>query len=237
MRLPLTQNCPKYCMGKVSRIPTIGDYTIFFNSLFFVLYSASFLTIISDCKNDRKSKYLLEFKDTGSILIPWKKNSKNYFVTSDRLDQQSIIKLWEHIVLTPKEDIILDAFRILEPNLDRIAFLNLISLEFSIKLKLKDNPTPVPLGSMGDGLYRILALIIALVNCEKGILLIDEVDTGLHYSALTKMWQLVIETARKLNVQVFATTHSWDALAAFQKAMSETETGAFGNSYASRDRC
>ena len=40
MRLPLTQNCPKYCMGKVSRIPTIGDYTIFFNSLFFVLYSA-----------------------------------------------------------------------------------------------------------------------------------------------------------------------------------------------------
>ena len=34
MRLPLTQNCPKYCMGKVSRIPTIGDYTIFFNSLF-----------------------------------------------------------------------------------------------------------------------------------------------------------------------------------------------------------
>ena len=41
MRLPLTQNCPKYCMGKVSRIPTIGDYTIFFNSLFFVLYSES----------------------------------------------------------------------------------------------------------------------------------------------------------------------------------------------------
>ena len=39
MRLPLTQNCPKYCMGKVSRISTIGDYTIFFNSLFFVLYS------------------------------------------------------------------------------------------------------------------------------------------------------------------------------------------------------
>ena len=26
-------------MGKVSRIPTIGDYTVFFNSLFFVLYS------------------------------------------------------------------------------------------------------------------------------------------------------------------------------------------------------
>ena len=41
MRLPLTQNCPKYCMGKVSRIPTIGDYTIFFNSLFFVLYSGT----------------------------------------------------------------------------------------------------------------------------------------------------------------------------------------------------
>ena len=33
-------------MGKVSRIPTIGDYTIFFNSLFFVLYSGVFIILL-----------------------------------------------------------------------------------------------------------------------------------------------------------------------------------------------
>ncbi len=81
---------------------------------------------------------------------------------------------------------------------------------------------------MGDGIYRILALIITLVNCENGVLLIDEIDAGLHYSALSKLWKLVIETARKLNVQVFATTHSWDALSAFHKSMSEAEALELG---------
>ena len=36
-------------MGKVSRIPTIGDYTIFFNSLFFVLYSDQYCGHILGC--------------------------------------------------------------------------------------------------------------------------------------------------------------------------------------------
>ena len=42
------------------------------------------------------------------------------------------------------------------------------------------------------------------------MLLVDEIDTGLHYTVLTKMWQLVYETAKRLDVQVFATTHSRD---------------------------
>ncbi|ETW94476.1 MAG: hypothetical protein ETSY2_49750 [Candidatus Entotheonella gemina] len=184
-------------------------------------------------KNGQETTGVTTIPELLESLKKYSKNSnkalaRNYFVTPYRLDQEIISELWGQIVLTTKEDMILSAMRILEPNLERMAFLNLMSLEFSVKLKLKDNPMPVPLGSMGDGIYRILALIITLVNCENGVLLIDEIDAGLHYSALTKMWKLVIETARQLNVQVFATTHSWDALAAFHKAMAETETPELG---------
>lgn len=42
--------------------------------------------------------------------------------------------------------------------------------------------------------------------------MVDEIDTGLHYSVLADMWKLVIETAKRLNVQVFATTHSLDCV-------------------------
>ena len=59
--------------------------------------------------------------------------------------------------------------------------------------------------------------------------MVDEIDTGLHYKALTQMWRLVIETAKRLNVQVFATTHSWDCLAAFHKALRETEETNLGS--------
>lgn len=68
----------------------------------------------------------------------------------------------------------------------------------------------VPIGSLGDGIWRMLGLILTLVRSEGGVVLIDEIDTSLHFSVMSNMWKLVFETAKRLNVQVFATTHSND---------------------------
>ena len=65
---------------------------------------------------------------------------------------------------------------------------------------------------------RMLGIALALVNAKDGMLLIDEVDTGLHYSVLPDLWKLIFEVAHRLNVQVFATSHSWDCIQAFQQA-------------------
>ncbi|GAB4443552.1 MAG: AAA family ATPase [Anaerolineae bacterium] len=156
-------------------------------------------------------------------------DTDDYFVTTERLGLRKITKLWNQVVLTPKEDIVLDTLRILEPNLERIALLNQTTPAMSVQLKIKGNARPVPLGSMGDGMYRIFALALSLVNCENGALFVDEIDTGLHYKALVKMWRLVIETAKRLNAQVFATTHSWDCLVAFHKALNKTEETDLGS--------
>ena len=59
-----------------------------------------------------------------------------------------------------------------------------------------------------------------------GILLIDEIESGLHYSALLDVWKLIFKTAKDLNVQVFATTHSKDCIEAFtQAAVDSPEDG------------
>lgn len=70
----------------------------------------------------------------------------------------------------------------------------------------------VLLGSHGDGMHRLLALSLALIQAADGVLLIDEIDTGLHWTVMDDMWRLVVETARKSSVQVFATTHSYDCI-------------------------
>ena len=67
---------------------------------------------------------------------------------------------------------------------------------------------------MGEGITRLLFLVLNLVESEGGYLLIDEIDTGLHYSVMVKMWKLVVETARRLDIQVFATSHSLDCVQA-----------------------
>ena len=59
-------------------------------------------------------------------------------------------------------------------------------------------------------MWRMLGLALALSNAKGGILLVDEIDTGLHYSVMENMWRMISERAVALDVQVFATTHSRD---------------------------
>ena len=70
-------------------------------------------------------------------------------------------------------------------------------------------------------MQRMLGIILALVNAKDGMLLIDEIENGIHYSIQQELWQLIFQLAHRLNVQVFATTHSWDCIEGFQKAAQE----------------
>jgi hypothetical protein len=127
--------------------------------------------------------------------------------------------LWERIGLTPKEDEVLDALRILEPpRVERLAFFG--EGGRNVQVRLTDSGR-VPLGSLGGGLGRVLAVSTHLVSAEGGVLLIDEVDTGLHHSVMTDMWRLVIETAKRHDVQVFATTHSLDCVRALARVRAK----------------
>ena len=75
--------------------------------------------------------------------------------------------------------------------------------------------SPNPLGSLGDGVRRLFAVLLAITEARGGFVLIDDIDTGLHHSVMRGMWQLVVKAAERLDIQVFATTHSsdcWQAL-------------------------
>jgi AAA15 family ATPase/GTPase len=87
---------------------------------------------------------------------------------------------------------------------------------------------PLPLKSMGDGMTRLFHIIVALVNAQNGILLIDEFENGLHWSIQPLVWDVVFRVAERLNVQVFATTHSRDCIQGFDQAWRKrVDQGAF----------
>ena len=81
---------------------------------------------------------------------------------------------------------------------------------------------------MGDGTNRILTIILALVNADNGYLLIDEFENGLHYSVQEKLWEIVFSLAEKLNVQVFATTHSEDCIDGFEQILNSPNNSLEG---------
>jgi len=79
---------------------------------------------------------------------------------------------------------------------------------------------------MGDGINRVLTIILALVNSDNGYLLIDEFENGLHYSVQSQLWNIIFNLAKILNVQVFVTTHSEDCIYGFENVLnSSIESG------------
>jgi hypothetical protein len=166
-----------------------------------------------------------------------KADKPTQFVRSSSLDKETMKNLFDQIVLTPDEDLVIQALKSIEPDIERIASINprlrgsfvvqkTNNSDQRIPLASMINFQRIPIGSMGDGISRILGLTLALINAKNGVLLVDEIDTGLHFSAMSDMWKLLYETAKRLNVQVFATTHSrdcWESLAEIAEAKDSSE--------------
>ncbi|MFQ5733821.1 MAG: ATP/GTP-binding protein [Planctomycetaceae bacterium] len=85
----------------------------------------------------------------------------------------------------------------------------------------------VPLSQIGEGMRRLLSILLAIANVPGGIVFIDEIENGLHYSVHTQVWKAIAEAARNADVQVFATTHSWECLRYAHEAFSEDEIDDF----------
>ncbi len=133
-------------------------------------------------------------------------------ITSKSLDSASMSSLWDTVVIEGDETEAVKALQIIEPEVESIQFLSSYSSYGGVWLGLNSRKKRIPLGSMGDGVKRMLALSLALANVQGGVLLIDEIDTGLHWTVMEDMWKLIIQTADVLDIQIFATTHSQDCI-------------------------
>lgn len=138
-------------------------------------------------------------------------------VPTSGLAEDRMGRLWDRITLTESEDEVVKALRIISPKLERISLIGSGSSR-SFMVRLKGYRRPMPLRVMGDGLSRLMGIALALVSAQNGVLLVDEIENGLHYSVQESVWNLIFQTAHRLNIQVFAATHSWDCISAFQKA-------------------
>lgn len=86
----------------------------------------------------------------------------------------------------------------------------------------------LPITNLGEGLARLFYLLLALVNAQEGLLLIDEFENGLHYAVQPYVWELIFNFAKETDIQVFATTHSWDCVRAFHSVWeTQEEQGSF----------
>ncbi len=124
-----------------------------------------------------------------------------------------------------KQDKILECLKILEPKLKGLSSVALPGgtslVHGDIGLSRK-----IPLAYMGEGMSRLFSIILGVASAQ--VLLIDECENGIHYSAMTKVWESIGKAAREFDCQVIGTTHSDECLRsaynAFQGEMEEDLT-------------
>ena len=139
-------------------------------------------------------------------------------VWSTGLDEEKLKEWWDKVALTSAEERVIEALQIVVKDIARVTMIGMRMRESVPIVLLKDSDARLPMKSLGEGINRMFGLALALVSSANGMLMVDEIETGLHYSVQADMWKLIFRTARTLNVQVFATTHSSDCIRAFEEA-------------------
>lgn len=79
-------------------------------------------------------------------------------------------------------------------------------------VRTSEHNSAVPISVYGDGLKKSLIIFAAIASHKDGIVLIDEVETSIHTSAMKSVFNTLVRWARKLNIQLFVSTHSKEAL-------------------------
>lgn len=125
------------------------------------------------------------------------------------------------IVEANREDELLEVLRVFSPSIRGI------KIGGSNKTILIDEggPASLPLALMGDGVVKAITLLASVVKMGEGIVLVDEIDNGIHASALKCFWQAIVSFACKNRTQIFATTHSWESLECLKTVLDQDKVG------------
>ncbi len=88
-------------------------------------------------------------------------------------------------------------------------------------LKLANVQELLPVCMAGDGVRRFINIVSSIANEDYRMLLIDELDNGLHHTAHKKLWKAILQFVTKRDIQLFATTHNIDCLQSLMATLAE----------------
>ena len=225
---------PREKTGRLSIKATILDYED-------PAYSFVPRKLLQRLSGDRLRVFEVENQGHGYFLIPLGYGGtlpgakellpeiKHELVGPGLLARSDVARIWRKVALTDDEEQLTRSIGLIYGvEVGRIGVIGDDARESAgdrlrAIVRLKSDKSPVPLRSLGEGASRLFGVALALASSRNGFCLIDEAENGIHHSVQRDYWRMVLQTARENNVQVFATTHSWDCVRGFAQAAVENE--------------
>ena len=160
--------------------------------------------------------------DLQTSEIPMEKLANTKFLASRHNDFQVDARWFSKLQLNKKHHKVESIMRRVEPRLQGLSVIANPSLP-TIHAELEGHDRLLPMPLLGDGMTRLLSLALAIGNSENGLVLIDEIENGLHHSVMKSVWSGIAQFAHEFDVQIFATTHSRECIRAAHQAFSEDD--------------
>ena len=148
--------------------------------------------------------------------------SRIHAVSVQHRAPDSMVSAFAEAVRAPRDERQLESMlgsvdpRIKSVRLDAVDGKPLVAVDIGLSER-------VPLPQAGQGIYRLVAIFSELLGNKPNVCLIDEIENGIHYSAHASVWKGIAEVAERLEIQVFATTHSRECLVAAHEAFTARE--------------
>ncbi len=143
----------------------------------------------------------------------------SFIAATEKAPAQYLAKQYDKSYFAGYSDKINEAFNIIDPSIREVrTLMSGDSLYLS-----RRNQRPMPIGLFGDAMNRVAHFALELINNKAGILLIDEIENGIHHSHQKQLWKWLFALAVESDVQIFAATHSLEMLTAFKEAAMGTQ--------------
>lgn len=181
-----------------------------------------------DIQNKKSTHYQLQITPQGvNINKPMNLKFETHFISSRSRTTKEDAKLFSEIDKTNYNQIkeIEKILQIIDSRIKRLSIIHAgddVIIHGDIGLR---NSLPLPL--MGEGLSKLTSILLRIAHAENGVVLIDEIENGFHFSILKDIWRAILDAANKFNVQIFTTTHSYECIKAAYSASLEIDEKDF----------
>ncbi len=177
-----------------------------------VVKSSLHISSLIDDQTIQKNIYVVSSKGSVRKGFAHKYITSNFVPASLKLSNEQLSIEFDKAKFDGCKDLLLKAFKIIDDTITDVDTYNFG--EPSLYLT-RPSESPMQISLFGDAMNKIADYILKIVNNRDSILLIDEIENGIHHENQEEIWKLLFELCEKYNVQLFATTHSAEMIKAF----------------------
>jgi len=210
------------------------------HAIFDIIFSRYYVEFLEQLMSDVGIRYILNivqdksqiFQDTviksnietkvphyNEKEISTSKKKKNIvFMDTSKYTSSILIEWYSKIIELGMEDMVDELIKKFDQNIEKFRIINTEPKCFHKNFQKFYN-----LNEFGDGLSKYVGFVSLLLAIERGIVFIDEIENGIHYTNFDKLWEIILEISKKQNIQVFATTHSKECIESYARVSKKQQ--------------